>query len=221
MEEEVPREEPPKTIHVIKEKYDTNLSVLEEEEGSSSSDASDSIVLEKILQPRSLPADNLGFDDTLEEATSFQNDIGCASAEFKSHSMLLESGKDNGEETGKHLTSINNGVAHRSAHVQQENNFTDVDGHSTVATNDEEDSGEPGQKMAYCLPDIRRGSSSPEVDYVRMDKSSPRKQILNNVSVYFNPGELVAIMGPSGCGKTTLLDLLTGRRRQGHSKVSV
>ena len=31
--------------------------------------------------------------------------------------------------------------------------------------------------------------------------------------MYFNPGELVAIMGPSGCGKTTLLDLLAGRRR--------
>ncbi|KAL9959094.1 hypothetical protein ACROYT_G036177 [Oculina patagonica] len=217
MEDEVPREEPPKTIHVIKEKYDTNLSVLEEED-SSSSDDSDSIVLEKVLQPRSLPAENLGFDITSEEAASFQNGIGCASAELTSPSMLLESGKHREEESGKHLPRINNGVTHKSVHVQQDNNFTDVDGHSTVATNDEEDGREPGQNMAYCLPDIRRRSRTPEVDYVRMDKSPPKNQILNNVSVYFNPGELVAIMGPSGCGKTTLLDLLTGRRTQGHSK---
>ena len=53
------------------------------------------------------------------------------------------------------------------------------------------------------------------------DNNSQQKKILNDVSVYFNPGELVAIMGPSGCGKTTLLDLLTGRRRYGNKKVCI
>ena len=57
------------------------------------------------------------------------------------------------------------------------------------------------------------------IEYHTTDKKPKRKQILKDVSVYFNPGELVAIMGPSGCGKTTLLDLLTGRRRQGNRKV--
>ena len=39
--------------------------------------------------------------------------------------------------------------------------------------------------------------------------------------MYFNPGELVAIMGPSGCGKTTFLDLLTGRRKKDAYKVRI
>ncbi|KAL9959098.1 hypothetical protein ACROYT_G036181 [Oculina patagonica] len=65
---------------------------------------------------------------------------------------------------------------------------------------------------------IDPSKESLHVDCHTLDKKPKRKQILKNVSVYFNPGELVAIMGPSGCGKTTLLDLLTGRRRQGYSR---
>ena len=47
------------------------------------------------------------------------------------------------------------------------------------------------------------------------------KHILKGVSVYFNPGKMVAIMGPSGSGKTTFLDLLTGRRKSGITKASL
>ena len=37
------------------------------------------------------------------------------------------------------------------------------------------------------------------------------KCIVNNISVSFQSGNLIAVMGPSGCGKSTLLNLITGR----------
>ena len=73
------------------------------------------------------------------------------------------------------------------------------------------------RRNSLQTPWSRKLSDAP---YVQMEQGKPReKKILDNVSVYFNPCELVAIMGPSGSGKTTLLDLLTGRRTSGHSQV--
>ena len=42
-----------------------------------------------------------------------------------------------------------------------------------------------------------------------LDQEDPNlKQILNNVTGYAKPGEVVGIMGASGSGKTSLLNIL-------------
>ncbi|KAK7252305.1 hypothetical protein RIF29_36151 [Crotalaria pallida] len=44
-----------------------------------------------------------------------------------------------------------------------------------------------------------------------MGKKGNNKLILEGLTGYAKPGQLLAIMGPSGCGKSTLLDALAGR----------
>lgn len=44
----------------------------------------------------------------------------------------------------------------------------------------------------------------------RREAEATTKNILQDVSGYACPGQVLAIMGPSGCGKSTLLDALAG-----------
>ena len=43
--------------------------------------------------------------------------------------------------------------------------------------------------------------------------SNGTKSILQGLTGYARPAELLAIMGPSGCGKSTLLDTLAGNNK--------
>lgn len=59
-----------------------------------------------------------------------------------------------------------------------------------------------------------------DLKYTVTDHRDRRSTInlLDGVSGYCRPKEMVALMGPSGCGKTTLMDILAGRKTVGTIK---
>lgn len=43
-----------------------------------------------------------------------------------------------------------------------------------------------------------------------LSKSYGSEQVLNDLSVAYEPGQFIGLLGPNGCGKTTLIKILTG-----------
>ena len=59
------------------------------------------------------------------------------------------------------------------------------------------------------------------VDLVRIGKSYPGHQALDDVTLSIRSGEFFTLLGPSGCGKTTLLRTVAGFSRQDRGEVFV
>ncbi len=50
-------------------------------------------------------------------------------------------------------------------------------------------------------------------------KSFGEKEVLKNINVTIEPGEIVSLLGPSGCGKTTLLNIILGLVKQTEGEI--
>ena len=48
------------------------------------------------------------------------------------------------------------------------------------------------------------------IEITHISKKFGDRQILSDISLEIEKGEIVSILGPSGCGKTTLLNLILG-----------
>ncbi|KAJ3702418.1 hypothetical protein LUZ61_006123 [Rhynchospora tenuis] len=94
----------------------------------------------------------------------------------------------------------------------------DVDLNGTLSDDDVSPGGdiESGTKRNKFLiePTLPIYLKFTEVKYKVLVKGitgTNEKYILNGISGFASPGEVVAMMGPSGCGKTSLLSILGGR----------
>jgi iron(III) transport system ATP-binding protein len=63
--------------------------------------------------------------------------------------------------------------------------------------------------------------TAPHLSLEKIRKAFGAKDVLNDVSLRVETGELLAILGPSGCGKSTLLRVVAGLLRQDRGTVRI
>ena len=61
----------------------------------------------------------------------------------------------------------------------------------------------------------------PHLSLEKIRKAFGAKDVLNDVSLNVEAGELLAILGPSGCGKSTLLRVVAGLLRADRGTVRI
>src|SRR5262249_16103463 len=77
-----------------------------------------------------------------------------------------------------------------------------------------------GQGYATALSGSRSGMPTPILVVEQLTVSFDGFTVLDDLDFSMQPGELRFLIGPNGAGKTTLLDIVTGKTRPHHERVT-
>jgi ABC-type multidrug transport system ATPase subunit len=81
--------------------------------------------------------------------------------------------------------------------------------------------GSETRRFTYEGIEHEHGVEGTAVQVDEVDIQIGKKQLLDNVNLYFGPKTLTAVVGPSGAGKSTLLNVLVGKLKPIAGKITI
>ncbi len=68
---------------------------------------------------------------------------------------------------------------------------------------------------------MRKTSKEMVITVNKLSKSYEDNKVISNITLFIEPGEVVAIFGPNGCGKSTILNILSGVVEKTSGKIKI
>src|ERR1700750_635369 len=82
---------------------------------------------------------------------------------------------------------------------------------------------EPREKVTVAVPEsgasVKPVPSSSALVTEHLQKSYGRRRVVDNVSLFVEPGEVVGLLGANGAGKTTPFYMIKGLERQDQGRI--